>query len=206
MNTDASPHPALEILSLNAGGDLPFFSRLSTGAHVKDCADCERQVLSIRSAKAELQREASAQILTGFEAIADWQALEGDMLGNIRVGVAASRCIENVGRTRKWTARFAWAVGMTALFVAGWLTRVPPDDNQKIVAALRRAVGLDQPPFYGTIVRSTPDGIAVRTQGATLTILHPQSAVISMSSPSSVTARYVDDDSGQVTITNVYGQ
>lgn len=206
MNTHASPHPGLEILSLYASGDLPFFSRLSTGAHVKECADCERQVLSIRSAKAELRREASAQILTGFEAIADWQALEGDMLGNIRVGVAAARCIENVGRTRKWTARFAWAAGMTALFFAGWLTRVPPEDNQKIVTALRRAVGLDQPQFYGTIVRSTPDGIAVRTQGATLTILHPRSAVISMSSPSSVTARYVDDDSGQVTITNVYGQ
>jgi hypothetical protein len=95
---------------------------------------------------------------------------------------------------------------MTALFVAGWLARIPADDNQKILTALRRAVGLDQPQFYGTIVRSTPDGIAVRTQGATLTILHPQSAVISMSSPSSVTARYVDDDSGQVTITNVYGQ
>jgi hypothetical protein len=27
-----------------------------------------------------------------------------------------------------------------------------------------------------------------------------------MSSPTSVTARYVDDDSGQVTISNVYGQ
>jgi hypothetical protein len=206
MKHQPASHPALEILSLYASGDLPFFPRLRTGVHVKECAACEQQVLSIRSAKAELRREAGAQILTGFEAIADWHALESDMLGNIRVGVAAARCIEKVGRTRKWTSRFAWAAGMTALFAAGWLTRVPPGDNQKIFAAFRRAVGLDQPQFYGTVVRSTPEGIAVRTQGATLTILHPQSAVISMSSPSSVTARYVDDDSGQVTITNVYGQ
>jgi hypothetical protein len=206
MSTKPSPHPDLEILSLYSGGDLPFFLRLRTGRHVKECAACERQMLSLRSAKVDLRREAEAQILTGFEAIADWHALETDMLGNIRVGVAAARCIEKVGRARKWTSRFAWGAGLTALFVAGWLTRVPADDNLRIVAALRHAVGLDQPQFYGTIVRSTPDGIAVRTQGATLTILHPHSAVISMSSPSSVTARYVDDDSGQVTITNVYGQ
>jgi hypothetical protein len=206
MNIESSPHPALEILSLYSCGDLPFFLRLRTDSHVKECAACEQQVLSIRAAKAELRREANAQILTGFEAIADWQALEGDMLGNIRVGVAASRCIEKVGRTRKWTSRFAWAAGMTALFMAGWFTRVPVDDNRKILAALRRAIGLDQPQFYGTILRSSPDGITVRTQGATLTILHPESAVISMSSPHSVTARYIDDDSGQVTITNVYGQ
>jgi hypothetical protein len=94
---------------------------------------------------------------------------------------------------------------MTALFFAGWMARVPTEDNQRIAAALRHAVGLDQP-LIGTIVRSTPDGITVRSQGSALTILHPESAVISMSSPSSVTARYVDDDSGQVTITNVYGQ
>jgi hypothetical protein len=206
VSTPPSPHPTPEILSLYCTGDVPFFLRLRTGAHVKKCSACEQHVLSIRSAKTELQREASAQILTGFEAIADWNALESDMLGNIRVGVAAARCIEKVGRTRKWGSRLAWTFGMTALFVAGWLARIPADDNQKILTALRRAVGLDQPQFYGTIVRSTPDGIAVRTQGATLTILHPQSAVISMSSPSSVTARYVDDDSGQVTITNVYGQ
>jgi hypothetical protein len=207
MNTTTpSPHPALENLSLYSVGDLPLFLRLRTGRHVRHCATCEQQVLAMQSARAELRREAQAQILTGFEAIADWRSLEGDMLGNIRVGVAASRCIENVGLTRKWTSRFAWAAAMAALFAAGWLARVPAEDNQKIVAALRRVVGLDQPQFYGTIIRSTPEGIAVRTQGATLTILHPQSAVISMSSPTSVTARYVDDDSGQVTISNVYGQ
>jgi hypothetical protein len=199
-------HPTVEILSLYATGDLPFLLRIRTGQHVKECAACEQQVLSLQSAKAELRREAQGEILTGFEAIADWHSLESNMLGNIRVGVAASRCIENVGRTRNWTARLAWGLGMAALFIAGWMARIPAEDNQRIISALRRAVGLEQAPFNGTIVRSTPEGIAVRAQGATLTILHPHSAVVSMSGPSSVTARYVDDDSGQVTITNVYGQ
>jgi len=206
MNSNTAAHPSIEILGLYAAGDLPFLLRLRTAKHVRECADCERQVLSFRSSRAELRREAEGQILTGFEAIADWHALERDMLGNIRVGVAASRCIEKVGRHRKLTSRIAWAAGMTALFVGGWFTRIPAEDNQRIVSALRRAVGLEQPQFYGTVVRSTPGGIAVGAQGATLTMFHPESAVISMSGPSSVTARYVDDDSGQVTITNVYGQ
>jgi hypothetical protein len=55
-------------------------------------------------------------------------------------------------------------------------------------------------------LKNTPDGIAVRTQGATLTIMHPRSAVVLVSGPSSMSARYVDEDTGQVTITKVYAQ
>ncbi len=206
MKANSAEHPTVEILSLYATADLPFMLRFRTGQHVKQCAACEQQVLSLQSTKAELRREAQAEVLTGFEAIADWHALEADMLGNIRVGVAASRCIENVGRGRRIGFRLAWISGMAALFMAGWATRVPAYDTHLIVTALRRAVGLEQPPYNGTVLRSTRDGISVKMRGATLTILHPESAVVSMSSPSTVTARYVDDDSGQVTITNVYGQ
>jgi hypothetical protein len=206
MSANATEHPSLEVLSLYLAGDLPWLLRKRTGQHVRQCTVCEQQVASLRTAKTELRREAHTEVLTGFEAIADWQALESDMLGNIRVGVAAARCIENVGRGRRVGMRLAWGTGMAALFMAGWVARVPAEDSQKIVTALRRAVGLEQTPFAGTVLRSTPDGISVKAQGSTLTILHPQSAVVSMSGPGSVTARYVDDDSGQVTIANVYGQ
>ena len=206
MSTPAAEHPSIEILSLYATGDLPFVQRFRTSVHVRHCAACEQHVLTFQSTKAELRREAQGEVLTGYEAIADWQALEADMLGNIRVGVAASRCIENVGRRSRLGFRLAWGTGMAALFMAGWVARVPADESGRLISALRRVVGLEQQPFNGTVLRSTRDGISVKTRGATLTILHPQSAVISMSGPASVTARYVDDDSGQVTITNVYGQ
>jgi hypothetical protein len=206
MSANRVVHPSVEVLSLYSAGDLPFLLGYQTGRHIKRCDACEQQVLALHAAKDELRREAHKEILTGYEAIADWHALENDMLGNIRVGVAAARCIENVGRPHPLTSRLMWVSAMAALFFAGWMARIPPEDNQRIIGALRRVVGLEKPPFNGTVLRSTPDGISVRAQGATLTILHPQSAVISMSGPTSVTARYVDDDSGQVTITNVYGQ
>jgi hypothetical protein len=199
-------HPQLETLALYSTADLPLVTRLRVGRHVAHCGDCEQQVLLFRSAKTELQREANTQTLTGFEAITHWPVIEREMLGNIAVGLDAARCIENVGRKRSLLFRVSVATGLIALFVAGWVTHIPREQTERLATTLRNFTGLERPQLPGTVLRSTPEGIAVRTQGATLTILHPASAVISMSGPSSVAARYIDEESGQVTITNVYGQ
>jgi hypothetical protein len=199
-------HPRLDTLALYATGDLPWRLRWRTGNHVKDCGDCEQQVLLFRSAGAELKREAETQTLTSFEAIADWTRLEREMLGNIAVGVAAGQCIDKVGRTRALFSKAAFAVALIALFIAGWATHIPREQTAHLTASLRNLFGLERRQITGTIVQTTPDGIAVRAQGATLTIMHPRSAVVSFSGGSAVEARYVDEETGQVTITNVYGQ
>jgi hypothetical protein len=199
-------HPSLEVLALYSAGDLPLLSGWRTRYHVARCHECECQVHFFQSATEELKREASTETLTGFEAIADWPSLEREMLGNIGVGVDAARCIDGVGKRSSWIMRFAIASGLALLFAAGWMTHIPSDESQRLLATLRTFVGLERPAPVGTILRSTPDGIAVRTEGATLTILHPRSAVVSLSGNSAVAARYIDEDTGQVTITNVYGQ
>jgi hypothetical protein len=208
-------HPAIETLALYSAADLPLLTRLRIKRHVARCGDCEQQVLLLRSAIGEMKREAGAQTLTGFEAIAHWPELERDMMGNIAVGLDAALCIENVGRKRTFFYRFAMAAGLAVLFAAGWMTHIPREETNRLLASLRGAaggviggglMGLDKPPPMGTVLRSTPGGIAVRTQGGTLTILHPTSAVISLSGRSGVSARYIDEDTGQVTIAKVYGQ
>jgi ribosomal protein S14 len=199
-------HPGLGTLALYSSGDLPWRSRWRIGRHVARCADCERQVTIFRSCRAELRREAEAQTLTGFEAIADWNRLEREMLGNIGVGVAAARCIDKVRRGPMLLARVGLIGGLAALFVAGWVTHIPKEQTEHVATALRRVVGLERPPVTGTILRATPDAIAVRAHGATLTIMHPPSAVVSVSGNSAVSARYVDEETGQVTITKVYAQ
>ena len=205
--TGTNLHPGVGTLALYATGDLPWRSRLRVGRHVATCADCEHQVTLFRSSRAELRREAEAQTLTGFEAIADWSRLEREMLGNIGVGLAAARCIDKVRRGRILLARVGLFAGLTALFVAGWITHIPREQTEHMAAALRRVVGLEpRPPVMGTVLRATPNAIAVRAHGATLTIMHPASAVVSVSGNSAVGARYVDEETGQVTITNVYGQ
>jgi len=199
-------HPGLDTLALYSRGDLPLAERWRIKRHVKRCTLCEHELLLFASAHAELKREASAQTLTGFEAIVDWLRLEREMLGNIGVGVAAARCIEKVGRTRVLVLRGLAIGGLLALFVAGWMTHIPLHETRQFAASLRRAAGLEQPPLSGTVLRATPDGITVRTQDATLKILHPASAVVSVSGSSAMAARYVDQETGQVTIANVYGQ
>jgi hypothetical protein len=199
-------HPRLDTLALYSRGELPWRLRWRTGSHLRHCADCEQQVLLFRSATAQLKREAEAQTLTGFEAIADWTRLEREMLGNIGVGVAAGRCIEKNSRKRALLSKAAFGTALAALFAAGWITHIPGEQTAHLASSLRQLLGGQRPQPVGTVIQTTPDGIAVRAQGATLTILHPRSAVVSVSGPSAVAARYVDTETGQVTITNVYGQ
>ena len=199
-------HPSAPILALFMSGDLPWKEMWRLRRHISRCERCETQVAEYRAAKGELKREAESQTLTAFEAIADWNALEREMLGNIAVGVAAARCIDKVRRGRSLLIKSAIVAGLTSLFVAGWITHIPREQTVHLAASLRQLVGWDRQQMPGTQLKTTPDGIAVRTQGATLTIMHPPTAVIVVSGPSSMSARYIDEDSGQVTITKVYAQ
>jgi hypothetical protein len=207
MKQDArNLHPGAAILALFAHGDLPWREMWRLRRHINRCEECEHHVAEFRAARAELKREAQSETLTGFEAIADWASLEREMLGNIAVGVAAARCIDKVRRGRSFLIKGAVFAGITALFVAGWITHIPKEQTVHLTESLRQIIGLDRPQISGAQLKTTLDGIAVRAQGATLTIMHPPSAVISLSGPSSVSARYVDEATGEVTITKVYAQ
>jgi hypothetical protein len=198
-------HPTHRALALYAGRDLPWFSKSKIRIHVRSCVRCQQYVASLEEATGELRREAEGQTLTGFEAIADWSHLEREMMGNIAVGVAAARCVDHVGRGRKVLTWTAAVVGLTLLFIAGWVTHIPREQTQHMFAAVRQWSG-SRPQVSGPVLRSSPDGVAVRAQGSTLTLMHPRSAVISVSSTSGMEARYVDSETGQVTITSVYAQ
>jgi anti-sigma factor RsiW len=201
-----SRHPSAEMLALHARGDLPCLDSLRLKTHLARCAECEHKLALFQSAHTELKREASAQTLTAFEAIADWDRLEREMLGNIVVGVAAARCIEKVGHKRSRLATFAFAAALASVFIAGWITHIPSAETRELTTKLAHFAGLRRVPRSANFVRATPTGIAVRSDGVTLTILHPPGAVVSVSSKSSVEARYIDEDTGQLTITSVYGQ
>lgn len=199
-------HPGAGMLALFSAGDLAWREMWRLRRHINHCEQCEQQVAEFRAAKTELKREAQSETLTAFEAIADWTALEREMLGNIGVGVAAARCIDKVRHGRSLLIKGVVFAGFTVLFVAGWVTHIPREQTAHLAASIRQIIGLERPQILGTQLKTTPDGIAVRAQGATLTIMHPPSAVVSLSGPSSMSARYVDEETGQVTITKVYAQ
>lgn len=212
MNSRKSgAHPRVQSLALFARGDLawidPRLERWRIARHIRCCAECAREVEQFRGAIEELRR-GSAGALPPSVPLADWSRIEREMTGNINVGVAAGRCIEKVGihRLRGWRGPAA-AVALSLVFIAGWFLNMPREDTAKVLSALHSAWGGGQP-RGGTIVQTTSKGIAVRSQGAMLTLLHPDAAdvTVSVNGTESVGARYVDDETGQVTITNVYGQ
>jgi hypothetical protein len=129
------------------------------------------------------------------------------MLGNIAVGVAAARCIDNVRSSRVvvWRAAGA-AVGLAMVCLIGWYANIPSGRREALTRSFRSSMGVEPPQLSTSVVSTTPEGIAVRAQGATLTILHPPSAIVTLAGSSSLGARFVDEQTGQVTITNVYGQ
>jgi hypothetical protein len=208
MEPQRSDHPSLEELALLVGGEMPYVRRWQVEDHVHHCARCEHEFEQFQAADAELRRLAEAEMLTAYEAVSDWGRLEREMAGNINVGVAAARAINNVGRHRLHSWRVAAIAGLLALvFAAGWMLNVPGEDTGRILGAFR-SVWSGPRVAAGIILTTTPQGVAVRSQGAMLTVLHPASANVtaSFTSNSSVAMRYVDEDTGQVTITNVYGE
>ena len=60
----------------------------------------------------------------------------------------------------------------------------------------------------GVSLEATRNGIQLSENGSTLTMMHPGAApaLVVVSTRGALRARYVDDDTGQVTITNVYAQ
>jgi hypothetical protein len=201
-------HPAVSQLAQIAGNDLPRLQAWSIQRHLRRCNGCAVYVDGIRSACEELRREAESRTLTAYEAIADMADVEREMAGNIRVGLAAARCVETI-ETRHPGRKLAWlATGLSIVFIAGWWTHVPSDETRGLIDRLERwAQGVapaNRAP--GTVMHSLPGGIAVRSQGLTLTMRHPRSAIVSVAGSGVMEARFVDDDTGQVTISSVYGQ
>jgi anti-sigma factor RsiW len=207
MEPEEAKHPDIEELALLVGGELSYVRRWQVQNHVNQCASCDEAIERFQAAREELKRLSNAEMLTAFEAVGDWQRLEREMTGNISVGVAAARAIGDGSWRRTRRLRLALAgAGLVLIFIAGWILNVPADDNSRIVGALRTAWAGPQV-AAGIILKATPYGVSVRSQGAILTVLQPASSNVSTSfkGSSSVEAQYVDD-TGQVTITNVYGE
>lgn len=201
-------HPAVSQLAQFAGNDLTWPQAFFLRRHLRLCGGCTDYVSSLRATAVELRREADSQTLTAFEAIADFATLEREMRGNIAVGLTAARCVETVEVRHPWRNAALVATGLGALFVVGWWTHIPPDETHALAGKLQRWIaGKDALPLsLGTVMRSLPDGIAVRSQGLTLTMRHPRSAIVSVAGSGVMEARFVDDETGQVTISSVYGQ
>jgi len=200
-------------LALYAAGDLPVWRsalvRLRVRLHVRRCRECHGLLEALRTDRQELRRSAD-----DMPANVDWDQLAAEMTANIRVGLAAGECV--TPRERK-VAAMSWrpvaiAAGLVVLLAGAWWLNIPRTDTEAIGRAIRdMATGghISAPQEErGPVVGASSAGVVLVENGGRMGIdqggLEP--VMYSVSTQGSASARYVDQDTGQVTITATYVQ
>lgn len=185
-------HPSESDLSLYSSGDLGPVDRLRVQWHLRSCARCDNEVNAMASLVTALRSHAD-DLPSGVQ----WDRLAAEMTANIHLGLEAGECVGPV-KVRKperigWRAAAVMAAMTIVLFIAWSLN---PPRGREIGARLVSAAE----------IRTAPGGIEIKENGSALTLLHTrgQQTPIFISTPGSLRARFVDQDTGQVTINNVY--
>jgi hypothetical protein len=183
-------HPDRPTLALHTGGDLGLFARWRTRRHLSKCGDCRDQAAAFHALRAILPELAETPELS-------WNRLAAEMKANIRLGLAAGECVRAGQMPLRDTPLFTRARAVVAfasvvvLLFAGMVLEHP-------------APGV--PKYDGVVVQATANGIQVREGGQALRLLHSgaQNVQYSVGAQGSMRARYVDPETGYVTINNVY--
>ena len=196
-------HPFDTELALYAGGDLRGWDWVKTAVHVRGCDACRTSVAEFRLDQQRLLDSAD-DMPPGL----NWDRMASEMAANVRVGLAAGECIGPVAGRESQTTGWNWKpagafAGLAMVFAAAWWLNMPASDT----AALSRAFGCVHED-RGPVVEASSEGIEFRENGSVLGVSTSaaQPVVTSVSFGGSASARYVDDETGQVTITTVYVQ
>jgi hypothetical protein len=222
--TGLRKHPLQSQLALFAGDELGWMETWAVRRHLMACPGCRRQVADF-SQDRQVVRDLSGELPSGV----DWERLSGEMAGNIRVGLAAGEAISafdppadlKAVRTRpvwfQWNA--GWAVAAASVvFAVGFWINLPRPQAEHLLTSLRNIrfdrIGKVVQPDSGNAVATTGDvlmeasraSIEVWENGRSLSLLNPRSdgPTISVSTQGSAGARYIDSNTGQVTINQVY--
>lgn len=190
-------HPNQSILALYAGQDLGWFTRRRTERHLARCRECRDEVKAFRSARDNLVA------LNELPAIS-WNRLAAEMKANIRLGLAAGECV----RGERTPGPLA-----TIGILSGARTLTACASVMALVAAgliLQRSTPPAPPAMAGegAVLRATANGIELHEGGQTWSLLHVRSGDVTYlaGAQGSMRAGYVDSDTGNITINNLYVQ
>ena len=188
-------HPSLPNLALFASGDLPLVARWRIRRHLFACSDCQNEVELFR----ETRQRMRSTVLANPHGI-HWKRLAAEMTANIHVGLEAGECVEprRAARVREVSERLGWKPAlafalMAAVVVAGWFL-------------LPQHTRWQQADTHAVVLTTTPEGIEMKDADRALTMRHPQgeNVVYTVNTEGEMRARFVDAETGQVTINHVY--
>ena len=148
----------------------------------------------------------------------NWDRMAAEMSANVRVGLEAGECVAS--RVHKPTVSTGWRVaaasaGVAILLVSAWWLNMPHADSVALERAMQRIAQAG--PWHGgglaledrgPTVEVSASGIQLQQNGGTLGMSqgHERPVNVTLSVQGSARARYIDADTGQITITGVYAQ
>ena len=206
-------HPDESRLALLAGRDLGFWDRWTAGRHVRRCQTCRETLESFQQLRLNLKPP-----LDHLPPGVHWDRLAAEMKANIHVGLAAGECVGEPGsRAAAWVGWWKPAAAVAALLfiaISSFWMNVPRDERHAFGRNIARLWSRGAPQDQERVVYLEADrnGIQIKENGGALTIMHPvistasATPIVSVNTQGSLRARYIDDDTGQITITNVYAQ
>jgi len=199
-------------LAVYAAGDSSWCAKPLTHLHVSRCAVCKGRADAYR-ADQERIRELAGELPPGL----NWDRLAAEIHANIRVGLEAGECVApragKRGIPAGWRVAAAMA-GFAALLISAWWLNMPAAQTASLGRAMKamthwqisRGLRFED---SGPLVEATAAGIELRENGSALAMTHgvnSRPVAVSLSVQGSARARYIDSDTGQVTITSVYAQ
>lgn len=182
-------HPSEANLALFAGGELGAFRRWSIARHVADCMEC-RQDLSEFSAL----RDEAAELSELPEV--SWGTLTAEIKANIRLGLEAGECVTQRSSPRiVFSPRvLAACISLAALLVVSLFLERPAPRAAEIAST--------EP-----VLETSGSGIQVTEGDQAMMLLNTRGRDVNyQATGSTMRARFVDAETGYVTVNNVYVQ
>ena len=187
-------HPSEANLALYAGGELGLWARMRMAGHVSCCEVCSRQVEEFRGIREWMQSQ------DGMPAGIDWGPLAAELKANIRLGLAAGQCValapQVVRPVSGWRAAVVLPI-LLVVVVGWWLQSWAPPALPAAKSAGPR----------GLVLTASPRAIELQQDDRAFALLSPRSAEVTFSvSGQGARSRYVDSETGYVTISHVSTQ
>ena len=198
----AGKHPVEAALALYASGDLELVERFRIAVHVRHCGACRQHVGNHRTIRRDL-----VELRKGPVDDLNWDRLSEEMTANIRLGISMAECVgpARSDRAHPWFGGVWRPVAITmaagAVLTGAFLLNMPLDRISKIWGAKDQS---------GMVLEATATGIEMRRDGLpVISVRHSERKAgheVAANLDGSMSARDVDDETGQVTIINVAGQ
>ena len=188
--------------ALASSGDLSFVARMRSRTHCAVCSSCRMRVEVFKQDAARVRK-----IVPDFELprSMDWGEIERELFANVRLGLDVSEIRTDFGkepeRAISWTGAVSIAT-LTAIVITGWFLAGPR--TQQYLLHAPRAVA--QVKSGAMILRGDENGVGLESRGVGMILRNvaSSSSRFEVGLEGSVRSSVVDQDSGQVTVSQIY--